>query len=366
MIAPNVMGGHDLEPRAVRKLGGAGTVEWHSAVAPGGVGCLLLRGTDRDVIRTIAEAHVRVNVDVCPVPWAHDLDAPSPWVAFECDPIGTFDELVDRWPRRSVPYSEAIVVTHTLGRMMRAAHERGVCVGALSPAQVLVDRSGGLKLLALGFDERTWDARAVRAPSVGLGHPPTPTSDLHTGLLFLRPYIPWIESVPAPLARLLSGAPGPVERVFSRALVGTLTQAVRLDGAWALSNLERFWSFVGVAPAHEAMAERLRRTFDEGTPRVDLGPDLSWVSVDGGPRHDLTRREPVRRVLRVLVEARGSSVPVERLVASAWPGEAMVGSSGADRVYVALSTLRKLDLREAIAREPTGYALRATVTLRDA
>lgn len=359
------MSGHDLEPRVVRRLAGAGTIEWHSAVAPGGVACLLLRGTDRDAVRKIAEAHVRVNVDVCPVPWAHDLEASVPWVAFECDPLGTFEELVDRWEKRSVPYSEAIVVTHTLVRMMRAAHERGACIGALSPAQVLVDRSGALKVLALGFDERTWDSRAVRAPSVGLGHPPTPSSDLHTGLLFLRAYIPWIEAVPAPLARLLSGAPGPVERVFSRALVGTLTQTVRLDGAWALSKLERFWSIAGVSPAHEAMAERLRRTFDDGAPRVDLGRDLSWVSVDGGPRHDLTRREPVRRVLRVLVEARGSVVPVERLVASAWPGENLVGSSGADRVYVAISALRKLDLRPALAREPSGYALRATVTLRD-
>lgn len=360
------MGGHDLEPRVVRRLAGAGTIEWHAAVAPGGVGCLLLRGTDRDVVRKIAEAHVRVNVDVCPVPWTHDLEAPVPWVAFECDPIGTFDDLVDRWPKRSLPYSEAIVVTHAIARMLRAAHERGACIGALSPGQLVIDRSGTIKIFALGFDERTWDSRSIQAPSVALGHAPTPSSDLHSSLLFLRAHIAWIEAVPAPLSRLLSGAPGPVERAFSRALVGTLTQTVRLDGAWALSKLERFWSLVGVSPAHEGMAERLIRTFDDGAPRVDLGRDLSWVSVDGGPRHDLTRREPVRRVLRVLVEAHGSVVPVERIVASAWPGETLVGSSGADRVYVAISALRKLDLRSALAREPSGYALRATVTLRDA
>jgi hypothetical protein len=358
------MGGSVFEPKSVRKLATSGEIEWHIAIAPGGQACLLVRGAKASLAR-IAEAHLRVASPVCPKPWAHDLDAGAPWVAFDCDPVGTFEEVSARWPKRSLPYGEAIVVTHTLGVLLRAAHESGICLGALAPAQVLVDRSGALKVLGLGFDEATWSERAVRAPTVAMGHPPTPSSDVHTALLFLRAHIPWVADVPPALARILSGAPGPVERAFARVLFAILTQTGKVDGASGLRQVERFWSLVGAAPDHHAMGQRLRETFGGVVPRVDLGRDFSWLSVDGGPRHDLLRREPVRRVLRALVAAGGDPVPVDRLVASAWPGEALVGSSGADRLYVAISTLRKLDLRSAIAREPSGYALRAEIVVRD-
>lgn len=364
MVLAETMGGSVFEPKAVRKLAGSGEMAWHAAMAPGGRPCLLVRGPSATLAR-VAEAHLRASSPASPVPWAHDLDADAPWVAFDVDPVGTFEDVAARWAKRSVPYAEAIVVTQTLGVLLRAAHPNGICLGALAPSQVLVDRSGALKILGLGFDETAWSERAFRAPTVAMGHPPTPTSDVHTALLFLRAHIPWVADVPPALSRILSGAPGPVERAFARALFAILTQTGKVDGVSALRHVERFWSIVGAAPDSHAMGRRLRETFGEGIPRVEIDRDLSWLSVDGGPRHDLLRREPVRRVLRALVAAGGEPVPVDRLVASVWPGEALVGSSGADRLYVAISTLRKLDLRTAIAREPSGYALRAEVVVRE-
>ncbi len=107
------------------------------------------------------------------------------------------------------------------------------------------------------------------------------------------------------LARLLRGEPGPLERAFSRVLFGVLTQASKIDGRSSLRRVEQFWS---------AMK---------------------------------------------LVEAGGKPLTTDEVVQASWPGEVLVGSSGPDRFYVAISSLRKLDLRHSLVREQGGYALRA-------
>jgi len=45
------------------------------------------------------------------------------------------------------------------------------------------------------------------------------------------------------------------------------------------------------------------------------------------------------------------------LVEVGWPGERLLPKAGAARVYVALSTLRKLGLRDAIERSMKGFRL---------
>lgn len=359
------MGERAVAPRAVRRLAAEGGVDWHIAVTTEGRPCLLARGRERAILEKCLAAHSVVRASECPAPLASDLDGEHPWMALDCDPVGTLEDLCLLWPKRSVPYAEAIVLSHTIARSLHAAHAVGVCLGALAPSQVVVDRSGTFKIVGFGLDESGWGHRVLCAPTVAMGAKPTPSSDVHMGLLFLRAHIHWVADVPPALGRLLHGDPGPIERAFGRVLFGVLTQTGRLDGTSALRGLERFWSIVGVSPARDAMGRRLRATFDDVRVRLDVARDYSWMSVDDGPRHDLARREPVRRVLRALVEAAGKSLSVDELVVSAWPGEVLVGSSGADRLYVALSTLRKLDLRAAIERDPNGYLLRAATSFRD-
>ena len=66
-------------------------------------------------------------------------------------------------------------------------------------------------------------------------------------------------------------------------------------------------------------------------------------------------------MLRALVDARverpGQGVEVEEIVRLAWAGQRPVGDSGPHRVHVAMSTLRRLGLGDALARDERGYLL---------
>ena len=94
----------------------------------------------------------------------------------------------------------------------------------------------------------------------------------------------------------------------------------------------------------------------EKTAEAFHGP---WCSVG-----DVARRASLRRVLDAIVRASvggAASVSVGDLVRAGWPGEKMRPDSGAGRVYVALSTLRRFGLSDAIERYDEGYRLRPDV-----
>jgi predicted ATPase len=114
------------------------------------------------------------------------------------------------------------------------------------------------------------------------------------------------------------------------------------------------------------LARRLRAVFSEKR----AGPPL-FVSEDGaffrspesGEAVSLARRKAVRGVLRALVDARlhrpGIPVAVEALVTAGWPGEKVMPAAGAERVYAAIATLRRLGLRGIIAQQADGYLVPA-------
>ena len=78
-------------------------------------------------------------------------------------------------------------------------------------------------------------------------------------------------------------------------------------------------------------------------------------------RVDLSRRPHLRRILLALgqrrVDAPGEVLAVDDIVLAGWPGERMRDAAAANRVYVALATLRKLGLRDAIVSAEGGYML---------
>jgi tetratricopeptide (TPR) repeat protein len=86
-----------------------------------------------------------------------------------------------------------------------------------------------------------------------------------------------------------------------------------------------------------------------------------WFRAPHGECVSLERRRPLARILDRLIRERldhpGHPLSWEVVLAAAWPGERVIASAGAHRVRVAVSTLRKLGLRELIQTVEDGYVL---------
>jgi hypothetical protein len=81
----------------------------------------------------------------------------------------------------------------------------------------------------------------------------------------------------------------------------------------------------------------------------------------GAARVSLARRPALARILRALTGGAAGVVPsavsLAELLAAGWPGERPLPSSGAQRVYTALTTLRKAGLDDVLLRVDDGYRL---------
>lgn len=89
----------------------------------------------------------------------------------------------------------------------------------------------------------------------------------------------------------------------------------------------------------------------------------------GGTQVDLTRRGSLRRILAALVDAHGNGETAPRALSSrelidlGWPGENVREDAAANRLRVAITTLRKLGLAEVLVTRDDGYVLNASVVV---
>ena len=94
----------------------------------------------------------------------------------------------------------------------------------------------------------------------------------------------------------------------------------------------------------------------------------TWFCEPGKDTYDLSRRKLLVRLLSALIDRRrtepGSPLSVDALLARGWPDERFIAKTGANRVYVALTTLRKLGLRDLLVRDEGGYYLDPDVPTR--
>ncbi|HHH27385.1 MAG TPA: tetratricopeptide repeat protein, partial [Polyangiaceae bacterium] len=109
----------------------------------------------------------------------------------------------------------------------------------------------------------------------------------------------------------------------------------------------------------------LRAALGHGSLR--LNTSTRRISLPDGSLVDLSRRAVLWRLVEALAAARMEKPPrpmdAEALLSAGWPGEAPTGESGLNRVKVALSTLRKLGLREVLCRRDGGYLFDPDVPL---
>lgn len=104
---------------------------------------------------------------------------------------------------------------------------------------------------------------------------------------------------------------------------------------------------------------------------AEVALDGSWFRTPSTGRVDLRRKRVLRRLLAVFAaeHAREQPTPLtlSALFEAAWQGERASAESADARVYVAISTLRKLGLRELLLThtlaEGTGYGLHPSVRL---
>ena len=100
-----------------------------------------------------------------------------------------------------------------------------------------------------------------------------------------------------------------------------------------------------------------------------IGPDARWFRPPEGEPVDLFRRKTLRRLLRRLADQhageRNQGLPVSELLLAGWPDERVSKEAGANRVRVALATLRKLGLKNHIQSRADGYLLSPELDVRD-
>jgi tetratricopeptide (TPR) repeat protein len=118
---------------------------------------------------------------------------------------------------------------------------------------------------------------------------------------------------------------------------------------------------VNVRMLRLALAAPMDSTTDLDPHALTISEDAALVRTPIGSRIELDRRRNVRLVLKALVDRHashpGDPLSVDDLLAAGWPGEKVLREAGASRVYVALGTLRKLGLRDAIKSRDGGYLL---------
>jgi len=108
-----------------------------------------------------------------------------------------------------------------------------------------------------------------------------------------------------------------------------------------------------------------------GSANLRIGPDGRWFALGEAPEVDLKRRMLLRRLLCRLAqhwqEARGKPLPVPTLIDSCWPGENVGTASASNRLYVAMSKLRRLGLADVLVTDPDGYLIdpRYSVSLEE-
>ncbi|MCH9687940.1 MAG: FHA domain-containing protein [Deltaproteobacteria bacterium] len=160
---------------------------------------------------------------------------------------------------------------------------------------------------------------------------------------------------PALVLRLLAcGWPGNLHQL--EALIERCVAAAPDDPA-ALIGLAPGASAVldaaAVAPPPEADLD--------GRPRLQVEPSGEAFQLGDAPMVSLRRGSPAARILAVLARhaaTRGvEPLAVGPLVEQVWPHEPLVGRSGRNRLYVALTALRKAGLGEVIERMGDGYVL---------
>jgi predicted ATPase/predicted negative regulator of RcsB-dependent stress response len=288
---------------------------------------------------------------------------------------GTFDEafgaLID---------ALSILETSRSARVMQARHLRAVALTHLARVkQETGDGAGALTDYheAVAIAEETGVRRAEAFALYGLASLLLELGELRAADDRIRAALPLMREtcrdVEGALVALqgvlfaLRGAHADAERFFRRAeaLLAAHERPV-FEAALRVLRGGDATESPFAAFADVRMAVRLRALFAEAreSPPLFVAHDGSFFRApDATEQVSLARRKALRGIVSALVEARlarpGVPLSVEALVRAGWPGERVLAAAGAERVYAAIATLRRLGLRGFLVQQGEGYLLRA-------
>ena len=101
-------------------------------------------------------------------------------------------------------------------------------------------------------------------------------------------------------------------------------------------------------------------------PALRVAKNGAWFEIESGRVH-LPERSPLRRVVAALLDRRQrdpeATLSFGEVFEAAWPGERALASAIANRVKVAVSTLRKAGLKPVLETVGSGYRLAPSVTI---
>lgn len=151
------------------------------------------------------------------------------------------------------------------------------------------------------------------------------------------------------------------------ALTGALSArsvggGARLADVWRQGLLWMMTRSLEAGLSGPARWEAWRAALDPSGEALVVAADGTQVQPPGGALADLSHRPQVAAVLACL--AREGGAGVSAILAGAWPGERMQRDAGRNRVYAALSALRKLGLDPWIGRKDGAYRLEAPRIVR--
>jgi hypothetical protein len=273
---------------------------------------------------------------------------------------------------------------------MQAAHRvidpatgRAVCLGRLSLGNLLFSRRGRLSVVGFGHNfpialengAPDGTGAVYQAPEIATGATPTPGADYVAVLLASRALLTFADVATITVRLFDRGALDPTNFELLR-LVRYFDTEWITQMPWARPPIEdglrasaRLREILGTRVDVEGLAQRVAEILAEHLPAIDAtGPtsgdgvllrvarDGSWVDTPGGQRRLGAAHG---RLLLALVEAheRGDVLDVWALLERGWPGEEPLPEAGTNRVYVALTRLRALGLRDAIERAGGGWRI---------
>jgi len=298
------------------------------------------------------------------------------FVALACDAVADLEQVVADHSSDGdkISYAVAIAFVDALHAAVAAAHAHGQMVGALCWANILIGPSGQPWFVGFGHNPLVPASGGMshrcpglcEPPERALGAEPTVAADVYVLHAFLRRLAVFVD-LPEGLLEALQGKPSGLTEALT-----VQTRSLALDPSQrpqSVAELNALYSDVrqqlDVTADPEVLSRFVREyvaRFDKSTLVILDGGDV--VELPTGKRVDLKTRGNLRRILLSLVKAHGGQPrSVQELFAAGWPEQRAQDEAARSRVYVALSSLRKLGLKPYIKRVDDGYLLDQSLSL---